>query len=89
MEQKLREWPTHEFPQFETHAMRGSPPLTLLIMFGYTCRREPSITQRGFTQQIIETCRDPQPNILMFGAWGILRKRGEKGLKKPEKSRTP
>jgi hypothetical protein len=30
--------------QLETHAMRGSPLLTLLILLFYICRQEPHIT---------------------------------------------
>jgi hypothetical protein len=44
LERNLRKWPTNGWIQLETHDMRGSPPLTLLMILCYTCRQEPSIT---------------------------------------------
>ena len=58
--------------------MRGSLPMTLLMVFCYTCRQEPSITHtRSFTQQLMET--DAKTYSQTLGrAWEILGKRGRK-----------
>ena len=45
--------------------MRGSPPLTLLMIFSYTCSQEPSITVIREVSPATDgnRCRDSQANI--------------------------
>ena len=58
--------------QLEIHTLRGSSPLTLLIRFSYTCRRQSRKTDlRGFIQLLMET--DTQThNLSLSGSWEIL-----------------
>jgi hypothetical protein len=67
--------------QLETHPMRASPPLTLL-MFCYTSRQE-----RLRPTAAGNRWKDPQPNIRQSS--GNLVEEGEEGMKEPEGSRTP
>lgn len=62
--------------QFETHAMRGSPAPTLLMIFCYTCSQHTG-HQRGFIQQLMETEAESQSQTVSR-AWRILWKRGGK-----------
>jgi hypothetical protein len=65
--------------------MRGSPPLTLLMIFYYTCRQEPSISVIREASDG-HRCRDPQPNLK--SSLGNPVEDGKEGLE-PEGSRTP
>ena len=44
IEQRLREWQTNNWAQFETHPMGKHQSLALLMILCYACREETSIT---------------------------------------------
>ena len=63
--------------QLETHALRGSSSLTLVMILCYTTGRSPNHDQRGFTQQLIETDAETHGPTLS-GVKEILWKRERK-----------
>jgi hypothetical protein len=56
--------------------MRESPPLTLLMIFYYTCRQEPSIAV--VREASPSNCYKLMQSQTLSGAWGILQKKGRK-----------
>jgi hypothetical protein len=70
--------------KLENHVMRECAPLTLLMIFSYSCKQEPGITvNRDVSPAIRNWCRDWQPNISL----GNPMEEQEGGLKEPEASR--
>jgi hypothetical protein len=78
--------------QFETHAMRESPALTLIMTFFYTCCHNCPL--RGLTQQLMDTYTETHRQTF-GGAWGLWWKRERKdcrshrvkdGTRKPTES---
>jgi hypothetical protein len=64
--------------QLDTHAMRESPPLTLLMILCCTCRQEHNCHLRGFTQQLMESDAESQRQTLVRKNSGNLVEGGEK-----------
>jgi hypothetical protein len=60
----IREWPTRDWPNLRLIPWESSP-MTLLMVFCYTCRQEPSIilSERLNSTADGNRCRDSQPNI--------------------------
>ena len=73
----------------ETHAIRGSPPLTLLMILCYICRQEPSIIVIRETSPHKGWKQMQSPTAKHWAESGESCRRGEGRIEEAGRSRTP